>query len=99
MPLESLNSYEPIASDGALYVFPGVRANTIDGFEDEVFALQFLEQEHVLVVTGSSFNLSDGLHFRMTLLPEADVIADVFARIERVLARLGEGVSMSRHVT
>jgi alanine-synthesizing transaminase len=41
-------------------------------------------------VPGSSFNLQASRHFRITLLPEAGEIADVFARIERVLARMAE---------
>ena len=40
----------------------------------------------MLVVPGSSFNVPDRDHFRVTLLPEADVLRDVFARIDRVLA-------------
>jgi alanine-synthesizing transaminase len=42
------------------------------------------------VVPGSSFNLPSSRHFRITLLPQAAEIADVFARIERVLERMAE---------
>jgi alanine-synthesizing transaminase len=41
----------------------------------------------VLVVPGSSFNVPYRDHFRVTLLPEPAVLRDVFARIDRVLAR------------
>ena len=49
------------------------------------FALGLLESQHVLVVPGSSFNVPYRDHFRMTLLPEEEVMAEVFARIETYL--------------
>jgi len=39
------------------------------------------------VVPGSGFNVGYRNHFRVTLLPEAGVLREVFARIERLLAR------------
>ncbi len=39
---------------------------------------------------GSSFNVPYRHHFRVTLLPEASVMRDVFARIDRALARRAE---------
>ena len=44
-----------------------------------------LERENVLIVPGSSFNVPYRTHFRVTLLPQADVLREVFRRIERVL--------------
>jgi alanine-synthesizing transaminase len=55
-----------------------------------------LESENVLIVPGSSFNVPYRNHFRVTLLPEADVLRDVFARIERVLSRRAEAASTRR---
>ncbi len=39
----------------------------------------------MLVAPGSSFNVDYRNYFRITLLPEAKVIGNVFERIERVL--------------
>jgi alanine-synthesizing transaminase len=72
---------------GALYGFPGVVGPAADGFDDHAFALEMLEREDVLIVPGSGFNAPDRLHFRVTLLPEGDVLRDVFQRIDRVLSR------------
>ena len=72
---------------GALYAFPRVVGAAARGFDDHHFALRLLEDEGVLVVPGSSFNVPYRDHFRVTLLPEADVLSDVFARIDRTLAR------------
>ena len=43
--------------------------------------------EHVLVTPGSSFNTPYSDHFRITTLPDPDVIRDVFSRIESVLGQ------------
>lgn len=75
---------------GALYGFPRVVGAAAQGFDDHEFALEMLEQEDVLIVPGTSFNVPYRDHFRVTLLPEAPVLREVFARIERVLARRAE---------
>jgi alanine-synthesizing transaminase len=55
-------------------------------FDDQQFALDLLEHKHVLVAPGSSFNVPYRNHFRITNLPEPQVIAEVFGRIEELLA-------------
>ncbi len=76
-----------VAPQGELYGFPAVVGDAARGFDDHAFALQLLEEEQVLIVPGSSFNIPYRNHFRVTLLPEAPVLREVFARIDRVLAR------------
>lgn len=79
---------ECVAPEGALYAFPAVRADVFPVFDDSAFALRLLEEEHVLVTPGSSFNLNPSRHVRITLLPRPEQLAEVFARIERVLTRM-----------
>ena len=81
---------ECVAPQGALYAFPAVADGVLPEFDDGEFALRLLDEEHALVVPGTSFNLADSCHFRITLLPEPAQIADVFARVERVLERMAE---------
>jgi alanine-synthesizing transaminase len=76
-----------VAPQGALYGFPAVVGEAARGFDDHAFALQLMEEEGVLVVPGSSFNVPYRNHFRVTLLPEAPVLREVFARIDRLLSR------------
>lgn len=83
---------------GALYGFPRVVGDAAQGFDDHEFALEMLEQEDVLIVPGTSFNVPYRDHFRVTLLPEAPVLREVFARIERVLARRAEQAQRSSAV-
>ncbi len=73
---------------GALYAFPRISAERIDTFDDQAFALRLLEEEQVLVAPGASFNAPDQRHFRITLLPEAPQLREVFVRLERVLQRM-----------
>ena len=83
---------ELVAPAGALYAFPAVVGAAAKGFDDHDFALELMESEGVLVVPGSSFNVPYRNHFRVTLLPEAEVMREVFSRIDRVLARRAEAV-------
>ena len=76
-----------VAPAGALYGFPAVVGDAARGFDDHAFALEMLETEDVLLVPGSSFNVPYRNHFRVTLLPEASVLREVFSRIDRVLER------------
>jgi len=71
---------------GAMYAFVRVAADRLPGgFDDQRFALDLLERKHVLVAPGSSFNVPYRDHFRVTLLPDSEQMADVFARIESLL--------------
>jgi alanine-synthesizing transaminase len=74
---------------GAMYAFVRVHADRLPSggktFNDQAFALDLLERKHVLVAPGSSFNVPYRDHFRVTLLPDAEQMADVFARIESLL--------------
>ena len=87
-----------VAPAGALYAFPGVDTNKLENFDDGEFALELLESESVLIVPGSSFNIDYRNHFRVTLLPEAGMIRDVFERIERALGRSAERQQRARQV-
>lgn len=82
-----------VAPAGALYAFPAVVGDAAKGFDDHDFALELMESEGVLVVPGSSFNVPYRNHFRVTLLPEAETMREVFARIDRVLARRAEAAT------
>jgi len=77
-----------VVPKGAMYAFPSVRTDRLPNFDDETFALDLLESENVLIVPGRGFNCVPRNHFRLTLLPLAPDMREVFTRIERVLERL-----------
>jgi len=74
-----------VAPGGSMYAFIGIDTDKIQGFDDHEFALHLLVTEHVLVAPGSSFNVDYNNYFRVTILPEAQVITDVFASIGSAL--------------
>jgi alanine-synthesizing transaminase len=76
---------------GAMYAFVGVQPEALADFDDQQFALDLLEHKHVLVAPGSSFNVPYRNHFRITNLPEPQVIGEVFVRIEELLDSYAAG--------
>jgi len=73
---------------GSMYAFVGVNTDVLPEFDDESFALELLEQQHVLVAPGSSFNTPYRDHFRITTLPDEETLAQVFERMDEVLAQM-----------
>ncbi len=86
-----------VTPQGALYAFPKIDTARLPDFDDYRFALDLLETEHVLIVPGSSFNVPYRDHFRVTLLPKAEEISEVFRRIERSLSQYADRGG-ARHV-
>jgi alanine-synthesizing transaminase len=74
------------APKGAMYAFVRVDTDKLQDFDDHAFALDLLERKHILVAPGVSFNVPYRDHFRVTTLPDASVLRNVFGRIEEVLA-------------
>ena len=79
---------------GAMYAFVGVNPLVLPDFDDRKFSFDLLEQKHVLVAPGVSFNVPYGTHFRITNLPDAATLREVFTRIEELL---GDYASAARH--
>jgi alanine-synthesizing transaminase len=71
---------------GAMYAFVGVDTQQLPQFDDQQFALDLLEHKHVLVAPGVSFNVPYRNHFRITNLPDAATLREVFTRTEDLLA-------------
>jgi alanine-synthesizing transaminase len=57
-----------------MYAFVRVKTDEIPDFDDQTFALDLLEQKHVLLAPGTSFNVPYRDHFRTTLLPDAALL-------------------------
>ncbi len=72
---------------GAMYAFIRLDEALAGKLDDRAFALELLESKHVLVAPGSSFNTPYSDHFRITTLPDPDVIKDLFSRIDTLLAQ------------
>ena len=71
---------------GAMYAFIRLDPRFAGKFDDQAFALELLEKQHVLVAPGTSFNTPYSDHFRVTTLPDPETIGMVFDRINACLA-------------
>jgi alanine-synthesizing transaminase len=70
---------------GAMYAFVKLDEQFAGRLDDREFAQELLEDKHVLVAPGSSFNTPYYDHFRITTLPDSDTINTVFDRIDSLL--------------
>ena len=70
---------------GAMYAFIKLDDRFAGKLDDRAFAQELLEDKHVLVAPGSSFNTPYSDHFRITTLPDNETIGIVFDRINSLL--------------
>jgi alanine-synthesizing transaminase len=80
---------EMVRPMGAMYAFIKLPDTIAGRLDDREFARQLLEDKHVLVAPGSSFNTPYSDHFRITTLPDPRVLHDVFDRIDGLLDQYG----------
>jgi alanine-synthesizing transaminase len=79
---EHLSMHDPM---GAMYAFIKLDDRFAGRLDDRAFARQLLEDKHVLVAPGSSFNTPYSDHFRITTLPDTDTLNTVFDRMDALL--------------
>ena len=70
---------------GALYLFPKLDQKKFNIVDDQRMALDFLQQEKVLLVHGTGFNWKKPDHFRIVTLPRVDDLEVAIGRLERFL--------------
>jgi alanine-synthesizing transaminase len=73
---------------GAMYAFIRISERCSAHLDDRAFALQLLEDKHVLVAPGSSFNTPYTDHFRITTLPDTETMHRVFDRMNSILEQV-----------
>ncbi|MDH4125415.1 MAG: aminotransferase class I/II-fold pyridoxal phosphate-dependent enzyme [Gammaproteobacteria bacterium] len=72
---------------GAMYAFIRIDERCSRQLDDRAFALRLLEEQHVLVAPGSSFNTPYTDHFRITTLPDPQTLHVVFDRMNLILEK------------
>ena len=70
---------------GAIYLFPRLEPTHFKIEDDVKLVLDILEQEKILVVQGSAFNIQDTQHLRIVFLPRADELKQAMSRVAHVL--------------
>lgn len=70
---------------GAIYMFPKLDSEVFKIDDDVALILDILEQEKILLVQGSAFNIEDTHHLRLVFLPRVDELIPAISGIARVL--------------
>jgi alanine-synthesizing transaminase len=69
----------------AFYIFPKIDTKRYHILNDEKFVLDFLKEQHVLMVHGGGFNWSQPDHFRIVYLPRVEELKVAMDRFEMFL--------------
>ena len=70
---------------GAIYLFPRLDPRIYQIEDDIALVLDILNQENILVVQGSAFNMPDKQHLRLVFLPREDELKRAIPQIGHVL--------------
>ncbi len=69
----------------AMYLFFKLDPAVYPIENDEMFVLELLKQQHLLIVQGSAFNYQDTQHFRIVFLPDKNQLTEAIARLASFL--------------
>lgn len=72
--------------NGALYCFPRLDPEVYPITDDQAFVIELLREKKILVTHGTGFNWFHPDHFRLTFLPDKDVLTEGIGRIGEFLA-------------
>ncbi|HJQ02270.1 MAG TPA: pyridoxal phosphate-dependent aminotransferase [Jatrophihabitans sp.] len=70
-----------VEPQGALYVFPKLDPEQYPIIDDQQFVLDFLREQHVLLVQGTGFNWPRPDHLRIVTLPHTDMLTQAIRRL------------------
>ncbi len=79
--LDKIPGVSYVKNDGALYIFPKIDKGAELIENDKQFAYDLLMEKHVLIVPGSGFAWGKPDHFRIVMLPEAEVLREAVNQI------------------
>ncbi|BBB26534.1 pyridoxal phosphate-dependent aminotransferase [Amphritea japonica] len=83
--LNAIPGVSCVKPQGALYLFATLDPDIYPIKNDEKMALDLLQQQKILIVQGSGFNMTDTQHFRLVFLPREDELCDAIDRIAQFL--------------
>ena len=83
--LDKIDGISYVKNVAAFYLFPKLDAKKFNITSDKQFAADLLEATNILVVPGSGFDWAEPDHFRLVMLPEAQVMSEAMAKMGRFL--------------
>jgi len=86
--LDKIEGVSYVKNDAGLYVFPKILDAEKKITDDRKFAYDLLLEKHVLIVPGSGFAWDTPDHFRIVMLPEADILREAVRGIGDFISKL-----------
>lgn len=83
--LAKIDGLSFVKNDAAFYLFPKLDVKKFNITNDKVFARDLLHATNILLVPGSGFDWAQPDHFRIVMLPKAEVLADAMKRMGEFL--------------
>ncbi|MBF8965144.1 pyridoxal phosphate-dependent aminotransferase [Pontibacter sp. FD36] len=84
---------------GAFYLFPKIDVKKYAIADDQAFVLDFLQEQHVLLVQGTGFNWQQPDHFRIVYLPELQELSQTMDKLALFLQNYkGTGAATRRQL-
>ena len=79
--LSKIDGISFVKNEGTFYIFPKLDIKKFNITDDRQFARDLLHETHILLVPGSGFDWEKPDHFRIVMLPRADVLSNAVKRI------------------
>ena len=73
--LSKIEGISFVKNSAAFYMFPKLDKARFGIKNDKKFAMDLLHEKHILIVSSSGFDWDSNDHFRIVMLPQADVLA------------------------
>ena len=83
--LDQIPGISYVKNQAAFYLFPKIDAKRFNITSDKQFAMDVLHATNILFIPGSGFDWAEPDHFRLVMLPEANVIHDAMLRMGKFL--------------
>ena len=83
--IAELSKIDGIKNNSAFYIFPKLDVKKFNITSDKKFTSDLLHATNILLVPGSGFDWHEPDHFRIVMLPEAEVLGDAVKRIGNFL--------------
>jgi alanine-synthesizing transaminase len=84
--LNSIPGVSAVRPDAAFYIFPKIDIERFGIHDDEQMMLDFLHEQHVLMIPGKGFHWMQPDHFRVVYLPDKDTLSDAMDKLGRFLS-------------
>ena len=83
--LNRIDGVSAVRPEGAFYIFPKIDTKKFNITNDTQFVLDFLHEQHVLMIAGSGFNWPEPDHFRVVYLPDVETLTSSMDKLETFL--------------